>query len=107
MILRIWNGYTTKENAASYEKLLETEIATMIAQKEIKGYRRMQILRRELEDETQFTTIMWFEEIQSIIDFMGEDYEVAHIPEIAKAVLSRYDKRSVHHELRNTLDYEF
>jgi len=31
-------------------------------------------------------------------DFMGEDYEVAHVPDIAQAVLSRWDERCIHYE---------
>ncbi len=30
---------------------------------------------------------------------MGEDYEVAHVPERARAVLSRFDERSAHFEV--------
>ncbi|GAB4249408.1 MAG: hypothetical protein Tsb0034_28740 [Ekhidna sp.] len=105
MILRIWHGYTTKENADVYEQLLKSEIIPGIERKRIKGYKRFQLLRRETQDETAFTTIMWFESIQSVIDFVGEDYEQVYVPDKAKAVLSRYDNRSVHGELIETYDY--
>ena len=107
MILRIWHGYTTKSNADVYENLLKTEIFPEIESKGIKGYKRMQLLRRELEDETEFTTIMWFESIKSVIDFVGEDYETVYVPEKARKVLSRFDHKSVHCELRETFDYKF
>lgn len=106
MILRIWRGYTTKSNADMYEKLLTTEIIPGIEQKKIKGYKRIQVLRRELAEETEFTTIMWFESIQSVIDFVGEEYETVYVPEKARKVLSRFDNKSVHSELRGTFDYD-
>jgi heme-degrading monooxygenase HmoA len=100
MIVRIWNGYTTKQNADSYEALLKNEIFIEIEQKLIKGYRGIQLLRRETEHETIFTTMMWFESIDSIIAFSGTDYEKAYVPEKAKVFLIRFDERAIHCELK-------
>lgn len=105
MILRIWHGYTTKSNADVYENLLMTEIFPGIEDKKIPGYKRIQLLRRELENEVEFTTIMWFEKLESVIAFVGEDYETVYVPEKARKVLSRFDNKSVHCELRETLNY--
>ena len=107
MILRIWHGYTTKSNADIYENLLKTEIFPGIEDKKIKGYKRIQLLRREMEHEVEFTTIMWFEKIESVIDFVGADHETVYVPEKARKVLSRFDNKSVHCELRETYDYDF
>ena len=107
MVLRIWHGYTTKLNADIYENLLKTEIFPGIEKKNIKGYRRIQLLRRELEDEVEFTTIMWFEKLESVIDFVGEDYETVYVPESARKVLSHFDQKSVHCKLIETFDYQF
>ena len=107
MILRIWHGYTTKNNADTYENLLKTEIFPEIESKNIKGYRKIQLLRREMDDEIEFTTIMWFERIESVIEFVGVDYETVYVPEKARKVLSRFDQKSVHCELRETIDYKF
>jgi len=107
MILRIWHGYTTKSNADVYENLLKSEIIPEIESKKIKGYRRFQLLRRELDNEVEFTTIMWFDEIESVKAFVGEDYETVYVPEKARKVLSRFDQKTVHSELRETFDYQF
>jgi len=42
---------------------------------------------------------MWFTDIDSVKAFMGEDYEVAHVPERARNVLSHFDARSAHYEV--------
>jgi len=97
MISRIWHGYTTKDNADVYENLLQNEIFVGIAKKKIDGYRGIQLLRRELSDETEFITIMWFASIDSVKDFAGEDYEQAVVPDSAQKVLSRFDKTSKHY----------
>jgi hypothetical protein len=49
MISRIWHGWTTHENAAAYQSLLETEILPGIANRQMKGYKGAHLLRRDLE----------------------------------------------------------
>jgi len=63
MISRIWHGYTTKENSDTYGSLPQKEIFVGIANKNIEGYRGIQLLRRELPAETEFITIMWFDSV--------------------------------------------
>ncbi len=100
MITRIWHGYTTKENADAYERLVEQEIFPEIQAKKIKGYRGVQLLRRDLEDEVEFTTLLWFDDLEAVKEFVGEDYETIYVPEKARKVLSRFDQRTVHCEQR-------
>ncbi|MEO0571705.1 MAG: antibiotic biosynthesis monooxygenase [Bacteroidota bacterium] len=104
MILRIWHGYTTSTNADVYENMLKTEIFPEIVNKRIKGHKKTQLLRRAMESEIEFTVIMWFENIENIKEFVGEDCEVAYVPEKARKVLSRFDARAIHCELRETID---
>ncbi len=107
MIVRIWHGYTTMENADVYEDLLKSEIFPEIESKKIKGYKRIHLLRRTLKNEVEFTTIMWFDSLDSVVEFVGADYETVYVPDKARKVLSRFDQKSVHCELRETLDYSF
>jgi hypothetical protein len=43
---------------------------------------------------------MAFESLEAVRQFAGADYEVAVVPEKARAVLARFDARSQHYELR-------
>jgi heme-degrading monooxygenase HmoA len=106
MISRIWHGYTSKHNADIYENLLKEEIFTGIEKKNVKGYKGIQLLRRDLETEVEFTTIMWFDNIESVKQFAGDNYETAYVPAKAREVLSRFDARSIHCELRHNLQYD-
>lgn len=101
MISRIWHGYTTFDNADSYENLLKKEIFIGIENREIAGYQGIQLLRRSMETEVEFITIMWFDSIESIKIFAGEDYENSVVLPQARSLLSRYDQRSQHYEVRN------
>jgi heme-degrading monooxygenase HmoA len=100
MISRIWHGYTTFENADTYEKLLKNEIFTGIKERNINGYKGIQLLRRRMEQETEFLTIMWFDSLNAVIEFAGKDYENAVVPEKAQKILSRFDKQSQHYEVK-------
>ena len=100
MISRIWHGWTTPENADTYESLLKEEIFVGIQNRNISGFKSIQLLRREIAREVEFITIMEFDSLEAVREFAGEDYEMAVVPEKAQAVLSHYDARSQHYEIR-------
>ena len=101
MICRIWHGYTTFANADTYENLLKKEIFVSISNRKIEGYEGIQLLRRNLEKETEFITIMWFDSLDSVRIFAGDDYEQAVVPPAARLLLSHFDQRSQHYEVRS------
>lgn len=105
MIARIWHGFTTKENGKAYEDLLQAEIFQIIAEKNSEGYKGIKLLRKELEDEFEFITIMSFDDINSIKQFIGDDYEIAFVLPEAQALLKRYDKVVTHYEVVHDLNY--
>ena len=102
MIARIWHGWTTPQNADAYEALLKTEIFPGIAAKNVAGYRGIELLRRPAGDEVEFVTVMWFDSLEAVKAFAGEDHETAYVPDKARAVLARFDARSQHYEIRDS-----
>ena len=100
MISRIWHGYTAAGKADAYESLLKEEIFTDIHNRNIDGYLGIQLFRRNLDDEVEFITVMWFDSIDAVRIFAGEDYETAVVPPKARELLSRFDSRSQHYAVR-------
>jgi antibiotic biosynthesis monooxygenase (ABM) superfamily enzyme len=100
MISRIWHGWTTPANADAYEALLKEEIFAGIAGRNIPGYRGIQLLRRALAGEVEFITIMRFDDLEAVRQFAGDDYAVAVVLPKARALLSHFDARSQHYEVR-------
>ena len=100
MISRIWHGWTTPGNADKYEALLKEEIFVGIENMHIRGFKGIQLLRREIGEEVEFVTIMTFNSLEAVVEFAGEDYEVAYVPAKAREVLSHFDERSQHYEIR-------
>jgi hypothetical protein len=100
MIGRVWHGWTTHANAGVYERLLKTEIFPGILAKGVDGFEKIELFRRDLGEEVEFMTIMWFRDFTAVKAFAGEDYETAYVPAEARAVLARFDARSQHYEIR-------
>ena len=100
MISRIWHGWTTPGNADTYEAMLKEEIFVGIQERHIRGFRGIQLLRRTVGKEVEFVTIMTFDSLDAVREFAGEDYQVAVVPEKARAVLAHFDARSQHYEIR-------
>jgi heme-degrading monooxygenase HmoA len=99
MTARIWHGYTVFENADSYEHLLREEIFEGIHNRHIEGFKSIQLLRRNLADETEFITLMMFDSIESVKTFAGENYQTAVVPDKARKLLKRFDATSQHYEV--------
>ncbi len=99
MIIRIWHGWRTRENADAYEALLKREVFEGIAAKSIAGYRKIELIRRPAGNEVEFVTIMRFASLDDVKVFVGEDYEQAYVPVEARRILKRFDERSQHYEL--------
>jgi len=100
MIVRLWHGWTTPANADRYERLLKEEIFRGIGNRAIPGYRGIELLRRPAGGEVEFVTVMRFDSLEAVRVFAGDDYETAVVPPAARALLSRFDARSAHFELR-------
>src|ERR1700741_460144 len=96
MISRLWHGWTTREKADAYEKLLRDEVLPGIHR--IRGFKGAHLLRREVKDEVEFVTITLFDSLAAVKPFAGPDYEVAVVPPEARRLLSRFDARSAHYE---------
>lgn len=104
MIVRIWHGWTTRENADGYERLLREEIFTGIAARNIEGYLGIELLRRTDGAEVEFVTVMRFTSLDAVRAFAGPEYETAVVPEEARRLLSRFDTRSAHYEVVKRAD---
>jgi heme-degrading monooxygenase HmoA len=81
MISRIWHGWTTSQNADKYKALLKEEIFVGMHERRIRGFKSIQLLRRDLNHEFEFIIIMRFDSLDSVREFAGEDYETAVVPE--------------------------
>ena len=106
MIVRVWRGWTTKDNAGTYERLLNGTIAPGIMRRGIAGLRDLSVLRKAGSDdagvetdEVEFLTIMTFDDWAAVEEFAGPDSSASVVPPAARAVLARFDAHSQHYEV--------
>lgn len=104
MICRLWRGWTTKDNADAYEDIMRGQVIPGIEARRIPGFRSIDLVRRERDHDAEFMTLMWSGNLDPVKAFMGEDYEVAHVPAQAQAVLADFGKRSAHYEMLDHRD---
>jgi len=98
MIGRLWHGWTTPANADAYEALLRREVLPGIGR--IAGFKGVYLLRKDGQPEVEFVTLTLWESLEAVRAFAGEDYEKAVVLPEARRLLSRFDERSVHYEVR-------
>ena len=99
MICRIWRGWTTRDNADAYQSIVLGQVIPGIEAMKIPGLRHIDVMRADLGEEIRFTTLMWFDNLDAVRAFIGEDYAISHVPAAARAVLARFDERAAHHEV--------
>ena len=86
MIIRLWRGWTAKEDADTYEQILLSELFPSM--RRIPGFRGADVLRRSESDKVAFVTLTRFDSHDDIRKFAGEDYEVPVLEPQALALLS-------------------
>lgn len=110
MIVRRWHGYATPDDADEYERRLTTEILPDSG--DIDGYHGHELLRRDPDDtptgtgtdgpddaaRVEFCTLLYFDSMDAVRAFAGDDPEQAHVPERAREVLDSWDDRVTHYE---------
>ena len=99
MICRLWRGWTTPANADAYERIVRGEVIPGIEAMGVAGFRHIDLMKRDLGEEVEFQTLMWFDDLAAIKAFIGEDFAVSHVPASARAVLARFDDGAAHYEV--------
>jgi len=92
-------GRATTQNADAYERIVREQVIPGIEARRIPGFRSIDLARGEREHDVEFMTLMWFDSLDAVKAFTGDDYEVAHVPAEAQAVLADFDKRSAHYQV--------
>ena len=98
VIARIWKGWTTHENASIYEELFKNTVLPKVTQG-LDGYVSTNLLRREIGENVEFTTVFWFESLDAVKNFAGPNFEQAVVPEQVKALMSDYEETVHHHDV--------
>lgn len=98
MIARVWRGWASTTQAADlYEAFLRSDF--LPSAHGIEGYRGASVLRRPLGSEIEFMTVTYFDSLDAIRRFAGDDVEAAHVAPRARDLLDRFEARCLHFDL--------
>jgi heme-degrading monooxygenase HmoA len=98
MIARHWTGWTRAHEADAYEHLLRETVLPALGR--IDGYRGGYVLRRAEDDEVRFVVVNLFVSLEAVRAFAGEDYETPVFEPEALRLLSRYEQKALHFDVR-------
>ena len=65
-----------------------------ITARRLDGYHGAFLLRRDLDNEVEFATVMIFDSLDQVRAFAGDDYETAYVPPLRARMYSRASTRS-------------
>lgn len=97
MIVRVWHGWTSRDDADAYERFLGGTLFPQLRER-VSGFRGAWLLRRPSGEEEEFVVLTLFESLDAIRAFAGDDYETPVIEPEAARLLVRGDERAAHYE---------
>jgi heme-degrading monooxygenase HmoA len=94
MIARMWRGFTKPGMADAYARHL---YGTLLPELQaIAGFRDVQLLRRDLPDGVEIVVMTYWESMEAIRAFAGEDAERAVVAAEARPLFQDYDATVKH-----------
>ena len=94
MIVRTWRCQALAAQADAYHQyLIETVFASLNA---IQGHRGAYLLKREVGDRIEFQAITFWDSVEALEQYAGEEIGTAVVKPEARAMLAEFDQ-FVHH----------
>jgi heme-degrading monooxygenase HmoA len=100
MISRHWKGIAEPGQADRYMNHLRHETFPKLSA--IPGFVRASILRRAVDEGTEFQIVTVWESLGAIRAFAGQNPEVAVVPAAVQAMMTDYDRSVLHYEITET-----
>lgn len=89
MIARLWRGSATPDKAPLYTEHFETIVIPNLER--LAGHRGAMLLQRETGGMIEFTAITFWDSLDSIRAFAGDDADAAHVEPEARTALEDFD----------------
>lgn len=97
MIARFWSAQTTLAQAPDYIEHLKAKVLPTL--QSVDGYQGAMLLERGEDATVEVMVITWWNSLDAIRGFAGEDLDGAVVADEAAALLTRFDRRVRHYEL--------
>ena len=97
MIARIWHGRTKIEDFETYTEFMRKR--AIPDYRKTKGFVKLVFLRAIRGSEAHFTLITFWDDLEVIRNFAGEDYEKAKYYPEDKQFLLEFEEKVAHYEV--------
>ena len=97
MIARMWKGSALPDRAQEYERHLQMSVLPELRQ--IDGFQGVQLLRQDSSEVVDFVVLTFWESMDAIRKFAGDDAEAAVVALAAQPLFREYDPRVKHFEV--------
>ena len=97
MIARIFHASALPEKANDYVQHLQMSVLPELRQ--IDGFQGVQLLRKDSAEEVEFIVLTFWDSMDAIRKFAGEEADVAVVAPAAQAMFHEYDSTVKHFEI--------
>ncbi len=97
MIARIWHGTTKLSDKDEYTQFMQEKAVPDY--KSTKGFVKLSFLSHVVGEIAHFTLITYWENLEVIKNFAGEDYETPKYYEKDKQFLLEFEDKVIHYEV--------
>jgi heme-degrading monooxygenase HmoA len=97
MLARVWLGVTRHGQGRRYLEHLQRQVSPELIR--LGGYRGMEVLRREVADGEEFVVTTYWENLDAVRLFAGDDAEQAVVTPAARALMVTCGERASHYDV--------
>jgi hypothetical protein len=97
MIARVWSAQATHAQAPAYVEHLRTKVLRAV--RAVEGYGGAMLLERASPTAVEIVVITYWQSLDSIRGFAGDDLESSVVADEAAALLTQFDRRVRHYEV--------
>jgi len=97
MIARMWRGSAIREKANDYVNHLQISIIPELRQ--IEGFKGIYLMRRDSSEDVEFLVLTFWESMDAIHKFAGENVESAVVALAVQSLFREYDSTVNHFEV--------
>jgi heme-degrading monooxygenase HmoA len=97
MIARMWRGSAYPDKAEEYVKHLQMSVLPELQQ--IDGFQGLDLMRQDTAESVEFVVLTFWESMDAIRAFAGENAEAAVVAPAAQPLFREYDPTVKHFEV--------
>jgi heme-degrading monooxygenase HmoA len=97
MIARVWSAQATPAKVPAYVDHLKSQVLPTL--RKVDGYAGAMLLERAGSEAVEIMVITYWQSVDSIRGFAGDDSETAVVADEAAALLTQFDQRVRHYKV--------